>query len=318
MPRTGVREAPAPGGWRPVGRYAGAVGGRGPLSLPSVELRPQSVLLTLFGDYLVEQGSLVSSASVLDVLETVGVGEHAARATLNRMAKRGLLERASAGRRAFFGLTEFGRDTVRDGRNRVAGHRWGERTWDGGWTLVSFSLPDEAQRGRHEIRSRLSWAGFGMVQGGLWAAPRHVDVAALLGDLDVLDKVNAFVGAPLPPTDGARLVRTAFDVDGLAQRYAEFLRRWQPVASAGVGDVPDPLSFRLVLNTDWLLVIRDDPRLPLRFLGSEWPGVPARALYGELDTALRRPAERAARTRLELAFDVDGEAVTGTRPSAGR
>jgi hypothetical protein len=51
--------------------------------------------------------------------------------------------------------------------------RRGHRHWDGRWTLLSFTLPEFWQRQRHELRTRLLWAGFGPLQGGLWIAPRR-------------------------------------------------------------------------------------------------------------------------------------------------
>lgn len=282
---------------------------KGPLVLPAVDLRPQSVLLTFFGDFVLDEGSAVPASSVLSVLESVGVGDHAARATLNRMVKRGLLERTSAGRQAYFGLTPFGRTTVIDGRSRAQGHGDGAAKWDGRWTFVSFSFPDEAHRSRHELRARLSWAGFGLVQSGLWAAPRVVDVVDLLDDLDTVGSVKAFVGAPVEPTDAAELVRSAFDLDEIGGRYAGFLDRWRRVDAADAADVPDPLACRVLLSSDWIQVIRDDPRLPAVFLGDDWPGGSARDLYRRLDRALKRPADRAAAARLQRVSVVDGDVV---------
>lgn len=267
--------------------------------LPVVVLRPQSVLLTFFGDFVDGEHDVVAASGIVELLESAGVGASATRATLNRMVKRGLLRRAASGRQAYFGLTEFGRRTVSAGRERAQVDDVVDRRWDGRWTLVSFSLPEDAQRERHELRSRLAWAGFGMVQSGLWAAPHEVDVTALLDGLDVLGGVNAFRGEALAPTEEARLVAAAYDVDALAARYAEFLARWGPVA-AELDQLPDPLVARVVLSSDWLLVLRDDPRLPVRFLPEPWPGLTARDLHHALESRLRAPSVREARRRLDV------------------
>ena len=68
--------------------------------LPAVDLRPQSVLLTFVGDYASDPGASVAAASVIGLLESAGIGASATRATLSRMVKRGLLERAPLGRHA--------------------------------------------------------------------------------------------------------------------------------------------------------------------------------------------------------------------------
>jgi phenylacetic acid degradation operon negative regulatory protein len=268
--------------------------------LPEVDLRPQSVLLTLFGDYLSDGDDVVSAGSLIELLDSAGVGSYATRATLTRMVKRGLLRRVTSGRRAYFGLTEFGRRTVLDGRARAQDSDVVDRRWDGSWTFVSFSLPDGSQQARHLLRSRLTWAGFGMVQGGLWAAPREIDVVALLSDLDLLAHVNAFRGEPLAPTETARLVDQSYDLAAVAESYAGFLDRWLPLKDKAVDKVGDPLTARVLLATDWLLVLRDDPRLPVQLLPQQWPGLPAIDLQRSLDRRLRRPAEREAARRLEV------------------
>jgi phenylacetic acid degradation operon negative regulatory protein len=273
---------------------------RGSVGLPEVDLRPQSMLLTFFGDYADSEDQVVAATSVLDLFEAVGVGAHATRATLTRMVKRGLLRRVALGRKAYFGVTPFGRRTVLDGRDRAQVADVVDRDWDGRWTFVSYSLPDAAQRERHVLRSRLTWGGFGMLQAGLWAAPREVDVVELLADLDVLPHVHAFRGEPSAPTGTARMVSQCYDLPVLAAGYDEFLARWRPLADDSADADADALSARILLATDWLLVLRADPRLPVELLPDGWPALPARALHRELERRLRVPAEREARSRLEI------------------
>ena len=48
------------------------------------------------------------------------------------------------------------------------------------------------QRQRHELRSRLLWAGFGPLQGGLWVGSSHADVAAVTAGLDLDGHLRVF------------------------------------------------------------------------------------------------------------------------------
>ncbi len=261
-------------------------------------LRPQSVLLTFFGDFVAQADVLVASGTVVDLLGRVGVAEAAARATLSRMTRRGLLRRDVRGRQAYFGLTDLGRRTVLDGRARV--REAGVATsapWDGAWTVVAFSMPESWQRERHGLRARLAWAGFGMVQAGLWVAPRRVDVAPVLSGLGIDDHVRVFTGAPAAPTDATRLVAEAYDLPALAARYEEFLARWD---GADAADDGDPLARLVVLSTDWLQTVRDDPRLPLDFLPSDWPAVRAEARFRLLLGGLVEAAEEQFRREADV------------------
>ena len=61
-------------------------------------VRPETLLLTLFGDHVLDRGLAVSTVGVLAVLRRLGVGEPATRATLSRMSHRGLLPTVRRGR----------------------------------------------------------------------------------------------------------------------------------------------------------------------------------------------------------------------------
>lgn len=289
------------------------------LVIAQIPLRPQAVLLIVFGDYLVEPGTMVAASSIVAVLDAVGVGEAAARATLSRMVRRGLLHRVVHGRRALFGLTDHGRRTTLGGRSRVREGQLVAEHWDGSWTVVGFSMPEAWQRERHDLRARLLWAGFGMIQSGLWVCPRRVDVVAALDGLGLDEHVRVFDAVPAAPTEAARLVADAYDLPELARRYTAFVDRWARFAPVGSQGDPtnlidpahptgvdrgagrvDAFSRRLVLAVDWLQMVRADPRLPLAFLPPQWPAVDAEALYRSLDDALQTAAQRQAGERLDL------------------
>jgi phenylacetic acid degradation operon negative regulatory protein len=262
--------------------------------------RPQALLLTFFGGYLRGRGVHIATSAVLDVLERVGVSEHATRSALSRMARRDLLHRVRRGRQVYLGLTWRSREILHDGEARIWRTGAVHDGWDGTWTLLSFSLPDSWQRQRHELRSRLLWAGFGPLQGGLWIAPSPVDVAAVADGLEAAAHVKVFAARALPPTDVDALVRDAWDLDAVAARYRGFLDRWADPRRRP--HLPDGLATQLVLQTDWLQVIRRDPRLPAQHLPADWPAEPAqrlfRALYAELD-----PEARAAVAALDVIPD---------------
>jgi phenylacetic acid degradation operon negative regulatory protein len=261
-----------------------------PLGTP----RPQSLLLTFFGGYVLGRGVAVATGSVLDVLGSVGVSEHATRSTLSRMARRGLLCRERHGRQVYLGLTSRSREILRDGSVRIWRVGAVNSTWDGTWTLLGFSLPESWQRQRHELRSRLLWAGFGPLQGGLWIAPSGADLTVVAGDPDLAAHLRVFTARALPPTDVDALVRDAWDLDAVAARYRGFLERWE--APGRRPRLPDSLAQQLALQTDWLQVIRRDPRLPVQHLPEGWPADRAQdlfyALNGEYDDGARAVAAR--------------------------
>lgn len=260
--------------------------------------RPQSLMLTFFGNHVLEGGDLcVYSGSIIDVLGRVGVGEQAVRSTLTRMVNRGLLRRQREGRKMFFGLTPQATRVLEDGRTRIWQQGAVNDDWDGSWTLLGFSLPDSWKRQRHDLRSRLTWSGFGALYSGLWIAPGKVEVAAVVAELGLADHVKIFHAQADDATDIAQMVDGAWDLESIAARYVTFDKRWTAHLDAGSGD--DPIGTRLRLVSEWLWTIRTDPRLPARHLPPDWPARPAQETFRRVAEHTELPARSMARDLLE-------------------
>ena len=257
--------------------------------------RPQSLMLTFFGIHVLGRDVAVSSGSVIDALGRVDVTEEAVRSTLTRMVGRGLLERHRQGRKMYFALTPRAVSVLQDGHDRVWRRGAANLDWDGQWTLVGFSLPEAWRRERHDLRSRLTWGGFGPLQNGLWVAPGGVDAAALLGDLGLDAHLRVFRGTILKPTEVSTFLETAFDTAAIAAEYHAFLDRWSQPGAGG----PDSLGSQLLLHTDWLEMVRRDPHLPAEHLPADWPAIGAEELFHRL------AQERAAPARAEAARTLD-------------
>ncbi|MGP4096841.1 PaaX family transcriptional regulator [Nonomuraea sp. KM90] len=259
--------------------------------------RPQSLMFSFLGVYVLGRRVAVYSGSVIDVFARLGLTEEAVRSTLTRMVKRGLLARHRQGRKTYFGLTPHAADILEDGRRRVWETGAVNRDWDGSWTLVGFSLPDSRRSTRHDLRSQLVWAGFGLLHNGMWIAPGTKDVSAIVTELGLRDHVTVLAVRATGPTESADLVRRAFDTEQIAGRYHAFLDRWDTPGPQPA--LPDDLARQLLLHTDWLQLVRQDPHLPAEHLPPDWPAIRAEQVFHTLARAYRRPAGRLADTVLD-------------------
>jgi phenylacetic acid degradation operon negative regulatory protein len=237
-------------------------------------------MLSFLGIHVLDRDIAVYTGSVIDVFAKVAVSEQAVRSTLARMAGRDLLVRHRRGRKVYVGLTERSAEVLRDGYRRVWTAGAVNRDWDGTWTIVGFSLPDSWRGKRHELRSKLQWAGFGPLHNGMWIAPGEVDVTAITADLDLAGHISVLRGQAALPTAPARLIGRAFDVAGIASRYEAFLGRWDKARP--FSELPDDFARQLMLHTDWLDVIRTDPHLPAGHLPPDWPAIRAEQVFREL------------------------------------
>lgn len=258
-------------------------------------LRPQSLMLTFLGDQVLGRDVCVYSGSVIDVFARAGIGEQATRSTLTRMVNRGLLRRQREGRRMYFGLTEHSAAVLRDGERRIWQTGAVNRQWDGTWTLLGFSLPESWQRQRHDLRSKLTWSGFGPLFSGLWIAPGEVDVAELVAELGLSAHVKVFRAHADTGMDIGAMIEETWELAELAERYEQFVRRWQPWETQAP-ETEEALAQRLLLQAEWLRVIRRDPRLPVKHLPDDWPAEQAektfRAVHERLTPLARDASER--------------------------
>ncbi|MER6710514.1 MULTISPECIES: PaaX family transcriptional regulator C-terminal domain-containing protein [unclassified Streptomyces] len=258
-------------------------------------LRPQSLMLTFLGDQVLGRDVCVYSGSVIDVFARAGIGEQATRSTLTRMVGRGLLRRQREGRRMYFGLTERSEAVLRDGERRIWQTGAVNRHWDGTWTLLGFSLPESWQRQRHDLRSQLTWSGFGPLFNGLWIAPGEVDVSALVAELGLSAHVKVFRAHADAGMDIGQMIEETWELTDLAAGYEGFVRRWQSWQE-GLPEADEALALRLRLQTEWLRIVRRDPRLPVKHLPDDWPAERAektfRAVHERLSPLARDASER--------------------------
>jgi phenylacetic acid degradation operon negative regulatory protein len=258
-----------------------------------VAQRPPRLLLTLLGDYWWQRTESLPSAAIVGLLAEFGVSDSAARAALSRLTRNGLLVTSRSGRRTFVRLSRRAADVLDDGGRRIFSFGATPAPWDGMWSLVAFSIPEEHRSARDELRKELRWLGFAPLYDGLWVCPRdHAgNVMARLKDLGI-STATAFRATALPAVtaavDGGRAVgdgaadgagttvvtadipARAWDLSGLRDRYQEFtefagLLRDQTVA--GEITTADALVARTRVMNEWRAFPAMDPDLPYELLG---------------------------------------------------
>jgi len=91
------------------------------------------------------------------------------------------------------------------------------------------------------------------------------------------------------------MIEETWELPELADRYEAFVRRWQPWETRAP-QADEALAQRLLLQAEWLRVIRRDPRLPVKHLPDDWPAEGAektfRGVHGWLTPLAKEAAER--------------------------
>ncbi|WP_322098206.1 PaaX family transcriptional regulator [Nakamurella alba] len=245
---------------------------------------PATLLMSVLGEYWWERPEPLPSASLVELLRLFGVPEAAARATLSRMARRGLLDVERRGRRTFYALSARAAQVLRDGAVRIFGFGAEDLGWDGRWSLVAFSVPEENRRLRDVLRDRLRWLGFASLYDGVWVTPHDRVEAALrtLAELGV-PTVSAFRAVHRTLADSAAGgPERAWDLQSLRAEYDWFIVRARSIlqrARSGVMEPGDALVSRTFLTQLWSGFSTRDPQLPVELLPDDWPRKDARELF---------------------------------------
>jgi phenylacetic acid degradation operon negative regulatory protein len=251
--------------------------------------RAQFLILTLFGDYVLPRGGTIWTASLLALLELLGIGERAARSALSRMSSRGWLAARKQGRRSQYTLTPQGRTLLEHGERRLFEPPFAD--WDGLWRLVVYSLPESKRDLRHALRGQLIWLGFAPLAPATWISPhdRRTDLEYVCDELGIRAHVDIFSGMALHSSADRALVERCWDLLALEAEYRYFIERYQPEYEASrkldaeqiAREADLCFTRRFWLTHAFLPFPRKDPGLPIALLPPDWAGFAARQLFDE-------------------------------------
>ena len=251
--------------------------------------RPKWLALLLLAYFGIDPPAALSTNTFIEVLGRFGLSAHAVRSTLSRMVDSNLMRRQRQGRETYYALTPQASRTLWQG-NALA-WRDIDSGWDGMWTLLAYSIPEDRRDIRHRVRSRLSWGGFGLLRSGVWIAPRTVDVGNLLAGLDVLNEVRVFSSTPSDGTTAADLIKEAYDLNEIADRYRRFIERW--TENSATARLEELCAF-LLIRSEWQQLVQTDPHLPADYLPEGWPAAEAERLFRSTYLRLEKPATKIA------------------------
>ena len=245
--------------------------------------RPPRLLLTLLGDYWWQRTEPLPSAAIVALLAEFGVSDSAARAALSRMTRNGLLVTSRSGRRTFVRLSARAADVLDDGARRIFSFGATRAPWDGMWSLVAFSIPEQNRAVRDELRKALRWLGFAPLYDGLWVAPRD-QVGEVMDRLTQLGigTATAFRASAVPGGEASDIPARAWDLAGLRRGYEEFIayaRLLRDQTAAGEITPTDALVARTRVMNEWRAFPAMDPDLPSELLPAAWPRAEARELF---------------------------------------
>jgi phenylacetic acid degradation operon negative regulatory protein len=253
----------------------------------------RSLLMTMLGEFVLPRGGgPVWTQALVSALALFGVEPKSARQALARTATEGWLAPERVGRQVRWSLTTPGRRLLNEGAQRIYAFGRDEVQWDGRWLVLLVSVPESQRDLRHQIRTQLSWAGFGSPAPGVWVSPHashQAEGQRILDDAGISGSALSFTASYGQIGSQDMLVARAWDLGALEQRYEDFIDEFAGLTPATSQDTL-PAQIRLV--HEWRRFPFLDPRLPGQLLPGNWSGAKAADLFHTRHTDWHPAAQR--------------------------
>lgn len=257
-------------------------------------VRPQSMMFTLFGDYIRQRSGEIWVGSLIKIAAQFGLSQQAVRSALSRMTQNGWLKVRRIDNRSYYGPTARARRLLEEGERRIFVRR-AER-WDGRWRLLVYSIPERKREVRTQLRKQLAWLGYAPLSSGSWICPHDVeqDVADLIQNLGITSWVETFTASHTAFADDRDLAARCWDLTGINRRYEAFLAKYGPLHEQvrRRADVKDSECFvqRFLLIHEYRKFFFIDPELPRGLLPDVWHGTAAGELFHSFHSLLAEGA----------------------------
>lgn len=261
-------------------------------------IRPQSAILTLYGDYLLNRGNELGIGSLIILLGNFGLSEQAVRSAVSRMCQARLLKVRSRGRKSYYSLTPNGHSLLTKGAQRIFVRK--DTNWDGTWNIVTYSIPERERASRNTLRRELIWMGYGVLGGATMISPYDLtrEVMELAEKLGVIEYIRIFQAKQQGFADARKLISTCWDLTRIHRMYASFIANYQPrfenwLRRLQAGEPVEASEYfveRFALIHEYRKLPFYDPDLPDELLPEDWLRSKAAALFQEYHDLLTEKA----------------------------
>jgi len=252
--------------------------------------RANSLIITVYGDFIAAHGGTVWLGSFIRLVEPLGLNERMVRTSVYRLSREKWLVSEQLGRRSHYSLTTSGKRRFEHAFRRI--YFAPQDSWTGEWQLVL--IPSSlAGPQREALRKELAWAGYGSLAPGILAHPSS-DTDALLDILQEAgahDKVVAMKAANISSLTSKpmlELVHDCWNLDALAARYHDFIEVFRPLLRTlrAIKNLDPEQCFlvQTLLMHDFRRALLHDPQLPSQLLPGNWSGAIARELCRDIYT----------------------------------
>jgi len=259
----------------------------------------QSMIFTLFGDYIRHYGNKIWIGSLIRLLKEFGHNEQSVRVAASRMVKQGWLQSQKNGNKSYYFLTKRGEKRMDEAGRRI--FKLSPHKWDGKWRILMYTIPEKRRRIREDFRKELMWSGFGHLSNSCCISPNNLEkeVGFILEKYEITPYVDFFVTDHVGPKDNHSIVERSFQMKEIEKKYKEFIANYEKqfefhekLMKEGKMTDADCFVERTKLVHEYRKFLFIDPGLPKELLPDIWCGQEAAQLFRQYYQLLAVPASR--------------------------
>lgn len=259
----------------------------------------QSMIFTIYGDYIRNYGSKIWIGSLIRLLKEFGHNEQGVRVAVSRMVKQGWIQSEKQGNKSYYFLTDRGVQRMDEAANRI--YKMKPNEWDGKWRILMYTIPEDKRQLRDDLRKELLWSGFGSFSSGCWISPNDLEkqINRLIEKYHIDEYVDFFISEYKGPKENHSLVEKSWHLEEIENKYEEFIEKYskqfivhQSIISRGEMSDADCFVERTNLVHEYRKFLFIDPGLPKELLPSKWNGNHAALLFSQYYQVLAEPASR--------------------------
>lgn len=263
-------------------------------------MKPQSLLFTIYGEYVRHYGNEIWVGSLLRLMGEFGMTEQAVRAAMSRIMKQGWIESRKIGNKSYYSMTLRGKRRLEEAAARI--YKYASEGWNGKWCIASYNIPEERRNLRDQLRTELGYLGFGMLTTSTWISPNDLTdkVKDITQNHEITDYVEIFTAEHLGWSDSKKLVQKCWDLNYINSAYQEFIGIYEPqfldmrAKLEKREEISDSYCFveKTKLVHEYRKFLFIDPDLPSELLPDIWSGKDADELFNNYYQLLNPGAVR--------------------------
>lgn len=151
--------------------------------------------------------------------------------------------------------------------------------WDGKWRILSYEIPETKRELRDKLRRQVAGWGLGPWHRSFWLTPHPIigSLRELVFGKEEEKYVQAFESNHVFG-DRDVLIEKVWGRSGLEKKYRELFKKWHLILSQS----EEKAEKLKKVSTEYVVLLRQDPGLPVELIGSNWIGNEAFNIYKEI------------------------------------